>query len=529
MVRWLRVVPLALSLAFLAGGEAQAKWLKAETAHFNLYSDGGEGQLRDFAAKLEDFDAALRFFHPVPAGPPPRKLDIYLLKNVEELQRIWPGSRGVAGVYWAGPDDIFAVALRDDIEHAEGVLFHEYTHHFMLQNFAYPYPSWLIEGWAEYFMNTKVFDDRIDVGLPNSYHGQALGDWWLSTEDLLGKPWSELPATVQPATFYARAWLLTHYMLSDPQRRRQLTRYMADIAEGEEPMKALAQETGLDLRSLDVELRDYAGQRLPYVSLKRLKRRDVDVRVSELPRSADDVLLERLRLLNGVSTDEQAGVLKLIDWRTRGYRGDRFADLTLARAHIMLGDPAAAEPILQPYLSDPDDSEAFYLMALRYMRMAQKALGEDEAKKRAEEEAKRRADGEKDIEPAAPVVVSDARREEAAAWYAKAVPWLLKANRADPDSYQVLYAFAESAKLEPGYPSEKMLEILAAAYHLAPQVDEITFTSAQALLARSRTEEGVFLLRLLANDPHESAMSRTAQAMLDGLAKNQTKEVDETN
>jgi len=75
--RWVGVLAAALGLLALTPVAAQAKWLKAETPHFVLYSDGSEGNLRALAGDLEEFDALLRASHGLdPAGAPARKLDL---------------------------------------------------------------------------------------------------------------------------------------------------------------------------------------------------------------------------------------------------------------------------------------------------------------------------------------------------------------------------------------------------------------------------------------------------------------------
>jgi tetratricopeptide (TPR) repeat protein len=515
MGRWLRAVSLAMALA-LVGGQAQAKWLRAETKHFVLYSDGSEGHLRAFAAKLEVFDEALRFFHPVRDDLRGAKLDIYLLKDHDALTRIWRHPGGVAGFYSAGPDATLAVALRDDSDFAETVLFHEYTHHFMLRYFAYPYPGWLIEGWAEYFGSSKVYPDRIDVGLPANFRGSNLDSWYISSRDLFGDGRAKLPDD-SVYLFYSRAWLLTHFMMGDDTRRQQLNRYMRLIGEGKGTIPALEEALGYDMATLDKKLREYLKRQIPYTTIKR-KDATVPMTVTVLSPAADDILLEKVRLLTGVSMKDSPAALKYIEFRAKGNEGDRLAQLTLARAHIMLGDPAAAEPILAPYIADPDDAEALLLMGLRYSRMAEKALGHDEARAKAEKEWEERKDGDKDREPEPEKVHDPAALAKAATWYAKARPWLAKANIADPESYETLYAFAQSRAFDPDYPTERTLDVLAAAYERAPQVDEITMANAKALIARDRPQDATTLLRLLANDPHGGTMAKRAKAMLDDLA-----------
>ena len=154
--------------------QAQARWLRAETPHFVLYSDGPEANLRRFAADLEDFDALLRSVHGLDATVgPARKLDVYLVAGHNDLSRVLPtASESVAGIYRANLGDIYAVAIRGERGSGNGqrFLFHEYVHHFMLQNFSAAYPAWLMEGYAEYFGATRIEPDRIEVGVHRGVH-----------------------------------------------------------------------------------------------------------------------------------------------------------------------------------------------------------------------------------------------------------------------------------------------------------------------------------------------------------------------
>jgi len=515
MALWFRIVAIAAALTLSWVGEAQAKWLRAETAHFNLYSNGREAELRDFATKLEVFDEALRYFHPAPVDAHLTKLDIYLVNDEDELDRIWRRSSGVAGFYSADSEGTFAVARRDGGDFAQTVLFHEYTHHFMLRNYSYPYPRWLVEGWAEYFGSSRVYPDRIDVGLPNGERGESIGSWSVSTRDLFSKRSSELP-NGSVYVFYARAWLLTHYLMSDDNRRRELNSYMRLVGEGGDTIASLEKALGYDMVTLDRKLREYLSHRVPYTSIKR-KNVTIPMTVTALSPAADDILLEHVRLVSGVSSKDAQGALKNIQFRAKRHPDDRLARLTLARAYIMLGDPADAEPILQHYVADQKDTEALYLMGLRYARMAEKELGYDQRKAEAEQKAEK-LKGQEDKDPPLPEINPDPlTRARAVAWYAKARPWFVKANHADPESYEVLFAFAQSRAFDADYPTDGTMETLASAYQLAPQVGTITYTSAKALIARGRQPEAINLLRLLANDPHGGSLAKSAKALLESL------------
>jgi hypothetical protein len=137
---------------------AQARWLRAETQRFVVYSDGDKAELEGFARKLSSFDMMLRLRHKVEERDVRRKLEVNLVRGPLQLRRVQPRvGYGVGGFYRATPSQIMAVAIRDeDGLGADDILFHEYTHHFMLEYFPVAYPAWLIEGYAEYFGTAQI-------------------------------------------------------------------------------------------------------------------------------------------------------------------------------------------------------------------------------------------------------------------------------------------------------------------------------------------------------------------------------------
>src|SRR5262245_30316970 len=106
----------ALALLCLAclgfAATAHARWLKAESPLFVIYSDGDEKQLREFTRNLHEFDAMLRLLTGT-KEPAPNKLPVYLLRHQGLIREIAPQMMaGVAGFYHAGDDSTLAVALR---------------------------------------------------------------------------------------------------------------------------------------------------------------------------------------------------------------------------------------------------------------------------------------------------------------------------------------------------------------------------------------------------------------------------------
>lgn len=483
--RWALAISAVVGL-LLAPTAAQAKWLRGETAHFVLYSDGPESNLRHFAAELEDFDGLLRMAHGLdPTAPPPRKLEIYLVAGSRDLARVMPGaSESIAGVYRANLGDIYAVAIRGQRGSGDGerFLFHEYTHHFMMQHFAAAYPAWLVEGYAEYFGATRIEDELIEVGVAPKGRAANLANYpWLPLSTV-----GSVTPPIRPAKgpnlaggmYYAESWLLIHYMLSDPARKARLGDYLLAIGRGEDPVKSLETALGMDLPSAEKVLQKYL-RATPGIRYKRAARPPTDVLVTVLPPSADDLLLEGQRLKSGVLAAERPAFLGQIRERAARYPGDRLADLTLARAEITFGDRAAGEAILTRRIAtDARDVDALWLMALSRL------------------------------------FAGNADRAHRAALYSEAGPWLGKAFAVDPNRYQVLFDYAQSRSLMADYPTDNTLTVLLRAQELAPQVAPVRLAAARALMKRGRFPQAIALLSPLANNPHGGSVAGIAQQLI---------------
>ncbi|HYG25878.1 MAG TPA: hypothetical protein VD906_03135 [Caulobacteraceae bacterium] len=482
MLAWVRAALMAALVGLLAPAAAQAAWMRAETPRFILYSDGGEGDLRAYAARLEGFDALLRFFHGLPAGElPQRKLPIYLLGDRRDLQRLQPGlAPGVAGFYRSSLGDVYGAAtVGEDL--GEQTLYHEYVHHFMHQHFPSTYPGWLIEGYAEYLKTAEVNDSRFRVGLWNESRAAALDAGGYPLGDLLTRPAAEIKPGRQRQAYYAQAWLLTHYMMGDAARQAQLAAYVRGLAAGKAPLAAWSEAVGSDLAALDRNLKAYQ-RRTQNRTFERAGAEAVSVEVTRLPEAAGRLLLEDQRLRAGVPAGEREALVAEVRRRAAAFAGERPAQLTLARAEVLYGDRAAGEAMLQRLLeADGRDVEALRLMGQSRMEAAA-----DDPQRRRE-------------------------------LLAQARSFFGRAYKIEPNHYQTLYGYARSRSAEPGYPSDNDLNVLRLALQLAPQVDRLRLNTGRALLRRKLYPEAATVLWPLANDPHGGALSRRAQSLMDQI------------
>ncbi|SFI92185.1 M48 family metallopeptidase [Caulobacter sp. UNC279MFTsu5.1] len=507
MVRWSaaadgadrRSVVLGLLALSGAGDAARAEtarpeavkagsWRRAETSRFVIQGSVGEDVLRDYAVRLEDFDMVLRSMHGLPiSAAPPRKLDIYLVRGESMLRRARPSAdETLRGYYVAGAAGIACVATVGRAKEVENddVMLHEYVHHFMKQYFNYAYAPWLVEGYAEYFMTTDISGDSIVVGKFNSNRASWLmqGDW-LPLDKLL----TEGPRVGDPkwATYYPQAWLLTHYLMSDPARYAQLQAYMKAVGGGAPSVQAMEAATGKTLAALQKDLRDYTRTQLRVTAFTRKRSRPVEVTVTSMPASADDLLLETVRMISPVGDmAARRAFAEDIGARAARYPGDPLAERALARARLQAEEFVLAQEVIDRRLAAaPDDVEALELKALTLM-----AIG--------------------DADPA-----------QQPALYKQASLVLGQAFRIDGARYQILLAYARSRSLSPGYPSDNVMEGLLLATELAPQVADVTLQAVQALAMRGDYARAVVLLRPLANDPHGGGESlRTLLARMEAQA-----------
>ena len=391
-----------------------------------------------------------------------------------------------------------AARSRDD----NSVVQHEYVHHFMLQYFPYGYPAWLVEGYAEFFGSAEVDRDTISVGRNVGRGGNLKVVAWTPIETVLTKRPFELKGT-DPAMFYAEAWLMTHYFMSDPVRYGQLMTYMQGVGAGADPLTAMQEVSGLSASALQARLRDYMNSKIRVTSYTLKGLAPAQIEISPLSKAADDLLLAdfSLRRLGLDQAEEDGGsggaslearaearsqralwrTAFLADVRLRAARhpGERLAELVLARAELALGDAVKGRVLVDAFTrARPDDAEGFELAGL------------------------------------ARLAAGDADPERQVALYKEASALLGQAYKLDPTRYQTLYAYARSRSLDPKYPTPNVMTVLEEAHGLAPQVAEITLATAQAMMTRDRDDEAAALLGPVANSPHGGASAAQARALL---------------
>jgi hypothetical protein len=456
---------------------AQAAWLRAESQNFIVYAESSEPDLRETVAQLEDYRHLLRMLMRTEA-PPSSKVRVYLVRGSDELQTVRELPREAAGVYISGADGIVAVAnMRGGLGDPLSVLFHEYAHHFMMQHQGRVFPAWYVEGFAEFMMTARFTDRTIEFGRVDAVRAQTLADLqrWLPLEQVLS---GEGRRPDRAHFFYAQSWLLTHYLLNDPQRRQQLQAYVTALGRAEDPRRAFEASFGMTPERMQPLLTRYALGGLTFMRLPRTSTTaPPQVQVERMPASADALLLLDAAVHVGLRDKGE----RLARIRREAARfPDPFAKRVLAQVEALYGNGAVAGPLLNDLLAaDPDKAELMYLQGMRHLVAGRQMQGQART-----------------------------------AAFREARAWLARAHRADPKDFRAPYRYVETFSVEPNLVSPKNVEVLLLAHTLAPQVGEVRFAAAQMLVALGDYELAETLLQPLVGTAHEGAHTARARELM---------------
>lgn len=356
---------LALVLIALTPASALAEWRRAESQHFVVYSDGSERSLRDYTAKLERFDALLASRFGGGNADDVRRLPVYLVGDGRALRVAVPGlPAGIAGYYSTSETDVFAVLVRGE---SDDILLHEYSHHVMARAGDAPYPGWFREGFAEYFATATVTEGgEASFGLPNPGRLYALQqNRWLPMDVVLRADSSfGIDSETGRGMYYAQSWALTHWLLADAGRVRNLSAYVAAVNGGQDPVEAWQAIFAMTPDQLTTQLRAHVRGRLAYAKVNIPPISPV-ITVTTLSPAADAVLLPAInaRSWNPAEINGPA-LLETLRTAAGRFPDDPLALVAVGRAEKRWGDPAAAETALTRALErEGDNVEGLVLMA----------------------------------------------------------------------------------------------------------------------------------------------------------------------
>ena len=477
MMRFLGKMLVGLGLMLAGAESAQAAWWQAKTQHFTVYREGGDAKLREFAEKLEKFDFLLRTVTKVTNPQQGSPVKVYILSSeskVRELAR----NPNIGGFYTTSDRSAFAVLSRGEKANqfdfgAQEILFHEYTHHFMLHHFPAAYPAWYVEGFAEFFSIVKFpRDGSIEFGhVPLARApGLVMGSLY-PVKNLFARNTDGLSLR-DGDRYYGTAWLLTHYFQYETDRRADIARYLNDVANGVKDIDPDSYfEGGLD--GLEKDLKVYMRHRLSASRLTPKQMQIPPISVEPVDAAQGALIEDELHLLHHPRTEELPALVASIRATASRYPQSAYALAVLAEAEWAAEQTEAA-------LADADRAIALDPQSARaYAVRAQVLLARAQDSDRVED------------------------------WKA-ALSSIVRANRADTEDPVPLALFYRYHAMRGGKMPDLGYDGLYKAFSLLPQSPEYRMNFAHAMAIRGDYEAASILLDPIAYSPHGSDMQEAA-------------------
>lgn len=419
------------------------------------------------------------------------RLTIYVVASVEAVARLCgKGCSNIAGFYVprAGGSIAFT-PRRGDYEsdpnsmNADIVLFHEYAHHLMLENFAAAYPRWFVEGFAEFNATAKIGKDgSVMVGMPAQHRAYGLLLVQpLAIETLLDDGKAKFTPSQQDV-FYGRAWLLTHMLTFEPARKGQLSSYLRLINEGKSSLDAARAAFG-DLATLSKDMKSYLERRqLSGINLSAARLKVGKITLRTMTEGEADTMSVRMRSDRGVTREQATALLPEARRRAAPFDTDPAAQGVLAEAEYDAGNDALCEAAADRALAaDPKDRTGLLYKGRARLRIAATAK-----------------------------VTNPAVWQEARSWF-------VKANRLDTNAAEPLMLYYTSFLAADQKPSASAVNGLLRAFELSPHDDGLRMLVVRQMLIDDRPAEARIALLPLAYNPHSPADNPASRlvAMID--------------
>ncbi|MGZ3270739.1 MAG: DUF1570 domain-containing protein [Croceibacterium sp.] len=453
---------------------ARADWLEGKSAHFIVYGDMSEQDLRGRTERLERFDALLRSLFKVQETLP---VTVFVLPTIGDIQKLAHNSR-IGGFYSADAQLAYMFAPEAVDPDATGltvetVAQHEYTHHMLLSNLDLYVPGWATEGLAEFFMTAKLNNDgSITIGAPDNGRAYEMVDMsrW-TVKELLTSDNRKL-GDFEEIEKYSRGWAMIDYLWMSGKRPGQYAKFVDQLNKNGDPLAAGRDAFG-DLDKLNTELDAYLTRRsipLSRISAAQLKTPS-QVTVRHLTAGEAAILPYRMRSLIGVDDDTAPKLADEARPVAAKYPADTFVQRSLAEMeydakHYDAADAAADRALA----ADPKN-----LMAMAYKGR---------------------------------VAVQRARQTHSTADWDTARSWFLKANRLDTNHPLPFELYYDSFVVAGQVPPRDAVTGLYRAMVLMPQDASLRARAAVEFIRAGDVKGARTVLAPAAFNPHGSQDNR---------------------
>lgn len=386
----------SVCLLLLLPGKANAAWLQASSAHFVVYADDTERNIRRFSEQLERYHAAMEVVTDTksPAPSPSNRVTVFVVSNEREVRKLYgdKDNKYLGGFYLPRAGGSLAIVPRvtaassDTLDRSMVVLLHEYAHHVLISASSFPRPRWMSEGAAEFFASASFErDGGVSLGRPAQHRAAEL---FLARDveaaELLDPDAYKQRKRGSYDAFYGKSWLLYHYLTFCKERQGQMSRYLRLLMEGKSSRES-AQEAFGNFDTLEDELESYLNKpRMLMLKLPASMLQIGQIDVRRLSGGEAAIMPVRIRSRRGVTEEMAAQLLPEARQIAAQFPGDPAVLAALAEAEHDAGNDAEAIAAADAALAiDPSQVNAYVQKGLSLFRMAADAKDSEAAYKKA--------------------------------------------------------------------------------------------------------------------------------------------------
>lgn len=484
----------AMAVAALAAAAtpAAAEWYEASSEHFVIYADDRPADIKTFAANLERYHSAMVWVtgREAEAPSPSNRVVIYVVGG-DRAMRSLSGSSRIGGFYIprAGGSRAFVQDIRNEKGYPDFstiILLHEYAHHFLMSSSRFAKPRWFNEGAAEFYAAaTFEADGGVWLGRPAMHRA---GDFAFAdpvhVRELIDPAVYEEKKVKGHDAFYAKSWLLYHYLTFDEVRKGQLNAYLANLFNGME-QKAAGEAAFGDLDKLERDLKAYARKpKMLSLDIPPTKLKTGTITLRPLTEGEAAMMPLQIRSQRGVDAEEAAVLLGEARLVAARFPDDPGVLTALAEAEFDAGNDAAAIAAADAAIArDPARANAYVQKGYALFRQAAETDG-------------------------------DARK----AAYAAAIKPFIALNKLEPDHPLPLIYFFR-AQVERGLPpNETARAALERAAVLAPFDHGLQINAGMMLAGEGKITIARGFIAPVAANPHGGVAAARAKQLIAAMA-----------
>ena len=484
--------PIALfllsALSFLPA-PAHAEWLQASSAHFVIYADDSERNLRRFADQLERYHSAMSLLTGRKSGPPPspsNRVTVYVVDDGQQVRALHGGkSPNVGGFYIPRAGGSLAVVPRvrtgsRNTTWSMIVLLHEYAHHFAISANSMSLPRWFSEGGAEFFASSSFEPDgSMWVGRPAEHRaGELFYARDVKVADLLDPTEYLKRKNRNNDAFYGKSWALYHYLTFDKGRAGQLSNYLVELNAGKDQRTAALDAFG-SFEQLERDVDGYvARSTITALKIPASMLSPASIEITRLSAGAAAIMPAQISSRRGVDAETAQTVATEARAVAARFPSDPAVLTALAEAEYDAGNDQPAITAANAALKlDPSQTNAYIQKGYALFRLAETA-------------------------------------DDKAAAYRRARAPFVALNRREPDHPIPLLYFYRSY-VEPGLaPPPLAVDGLRRAAAVAPFDQDLRMMLCTTLIRLGLQDEARSVLQSIANDPHRGGLSEAASRMI---------------